>query len=68
MGAQAGTNNTGELTAICEALEWLARWENTGRDAVIYYDSVYAAKIASGEFRANANRQLAATARRLMGE
>eukprot|EP00969_Alexandrium_andersonii_P292418 12924486-Alexandrium_andersonii.AAC.1 len=24
LGALCGTNNTGELTAICEALEWLA--------------------------------------------
>lgn len=61
LGAEVGSNNTGELCAIGEALIWL-RDEAPGpptRPAVIFYDSKYAAKIATGDFHAKKNIPLA---------
>ena len=45
--AEYGSNNTGELTAICEGLLWTNTQENANPIA-IYYDSKYAAKITTG--------------------
>ena len=42
VGATRGTNQTGELTAVVQALLWL-RDNAAGRAAVIAVDSVYAA-------------------------
>ena len=66
LGAEQGSNNTGELTAICEGLKWLLEQENTETPAAIYYDSKYAAKIATGEYKAESNKYLAAKARTLL--
>lgn len=67
-GAEVGSNNTGELTAIYEALTWLEHDTDTKRGqgevampAVIKYDSQYAAHIATGEWKATKNQRLAAT-------
>ena len=47
-----GSNSTGELTAIAEAILWLTEFENISRPTVIFADSKYAWKMAEGEFRA----------------
>lgn len=56
LGAENGSNNTGELTAICEGLKWLLEQEDTNTPAAIYYDSKYAAKITRGEYNAETNK------------
>ena len=66
LGAENGSNNTGELTAICEGLKWLIEQEGTNTPAAIYYDSKYAAKITTGEYKAETNKYLAAKARTLL--
>ena len=55
LGAEFGSNNTGELSAICEALRWLTEHEPTSRPAVIIYDSEYAANQAQGFHKAHKN-------------
>jgi ribonuclease HI len=65
LGAEYGSNNTGEISAICEALKWLSN-EHSTRNAAIYYDSKYAAKVTTGEYMANNNKLLVATARQLL--
>jgi len=66
LGAEVGSNNTGELSGICEALLWLIHYEPSSRSAAIFYDSKYAAKITTGEYRAEKNKSLAAKARSLL--
>ena len=66
LGTEKATNNTGELTAICEGLLWLKDYEKTNKPAAFYYDSKYAAKITTGEYRPKDNKHLAATARTLL--
>ena len=64
IGAQRATNNTAELTAIARALEYIIE-DKSGRPAVIRYDSMYAGNIATGTWRARANRALAQRIRAL---
>ena len=66
LGAEVGSNNTGELSAVCEALRWLTEHEPTAQPAVICYDSVYAANIAQGIFRAHKNVALAQRSHELL--
>jgi ribonuclease HI len=67
MGAEVGSNNTGELSAIAYALRWLLM--NDGEHVVeICTDSTYAGNIASGAWRAKANKKLAATVQELWKE
>lgn len=47
-GAEVGSNNVGEMTAMLAALQWLLSVDLTKRDAIIHYDSVYAASHARG--------------------
>ena len=64
-GAEKATNNTGELTAVLEALEWA---EGAGVKAlVIRYDSEYAACMTKGEWRAKANKELVGQCRAALG-
>ena len=61
LGAQQSSNNTGELTAIAEALTWL-RDEAPGptnTPAEIAYDSHYAANLTMGTTEPHANHDLA---------
>ena len=76
-GATKGTNNTGELCGIGQGLMWLrdvaANAELSAPSivdapAVILYDSSYAANIATGRWKANANEALVAWVRRLLAE
>lgn len=68
LGAEVGSNNTGELSGICEALLWLRDWEHSFQPATICYDSVYAAKTTTKEFNANKNKQLVKSAQTLFEE
>lgn len=66
LGAEFGSNNTGELSAVCEALRWLLEHERTGRAAVICYDSEYAANQAQGFHKAHKNVALSQKSRDLL--
>ena len=67
LGAEVGSNNTAELSAIAHALRWLLG-ESKIETAVIRGDSNYALNIASGLWRAKANRDLARRIRDLWDE
>ena len=58
LGAEHGSNNTGELQAIGEALLWLRDHESTNKDATILSDSMYAMKTIKGEWQARKNVRL----------
>merc|ERR1712032_1726155 len=68
VGAEVGSNNTGELSAVCEALLWLRDFETGNRPSVICYDSTYAAHITTGRFNAQKNIALARQAQALYRE
>ena len=55
LGAEVGSNNTGELSAVCEALRWLTEHDTSSRPAVICFDSMYAANQAQGIHKAHKN-------------
>ena len=67
LGAEVGSNNTGELSAMAHALRWLLIEDSTDR-VTIRGDSQYALNIAVGEWRAKANRELAARVQALWNE
>ncbi|MAK04851.1 MAG: hypothetical protein CMA03_03060 [Euryarchaeota archaeon] len=66
-GAEVGSNNTGELSAIAHALRWILI--NTENEIVeICTDSTYAGNIASGKWKAKANKELSANVQNLWNE
>jgi len=67
MGAQVCSNNTGELSAICHALRWLAD-DASSQPAVICYDSEYASNQAQGLHKAHKNVLLSKKSRELLAE
>jgi len=76
-GAEKGTNNTGELIGIGQALMWLrdvaAKAELSAPSivetaAVMLYDSAYAANMATGRWKASSNVALVAWVRKLLAE
>lgn len=58
LGAEVGSNNTAELSAIAHALRWILS-ESEVESATIRGDSNYALNIASGMWKAKANQALA---------
>ncbi len=56
-GAEVGSNNTGELTAILKALQYIES-QGPERDYVIFGDSMYAGKMAMSEWKAKENLKL----------
>lgn len=58
LGAEVGSNNTAELSAIAHALRWVIL-EKGIEAAIVRSDSTYALNIASGTWEAKANRELA---------
>lgn len=62
LGATVGSNNTAELTAIAHAARWTLT-QPEGGALVVRGDSQYALNIASGEWRAKANQDLAEVVR-----
>jgi len=69
LGALGGSNNTGELSAMGEALLWL-RDEAPDKcaPAVLHYDSEYAANIVLGRNKAHKNVELASKLQELCTE
>ena len=67
LGAGVGSNNTAELTAIAHAARWVLTHPKGGV-VIIRGDSQYALNIASGEWRAKANRDLAESVKGLWKE
>ena len=58
IGAEVGSNNTAELSGLFAALRWILTEEQD--DSIrIRLDSQYAGNIATGAWRAKANRELA---------
>jgi ribonuclease HI len=56
IGAEIGSNNTAELSAVYNALEWI---KSSGATSVtVYSDSQYALNMAFGDWRASTNKQL----------
>lgn len=66
-GAEVGSNNTGELSAIAHALRWILI-NCTNETVEICTDSTYAGNIASGKWKAKANKLLAAKVQYLWNE
>lgn len=56
-GAEHGSNNTAELTAMIEALHWLM--SSSVASATLFYDSKYAANIMTKVYNAQKNKELA---------
>jgi len=67
LGAEVGSNNTAELSAIAHALRWLLT-ESIIDVATIKADSKYALNIACGSWKAKANQELARRVGRLWDE
>ena len=68
MGATRGTNNTGELCGIGQALLWLRDVERTGAAVALLYDSMYAANQAQGLDQCNDNHELVHRVQTLLAE
>lgn len=67
IGAEVGSNNTAELSGFAAALRWLLV-EGGDEEAVIRADSTYAGNLASGRWKAKANRELVAHVQALWDE
>ena len=67
LGAEVGSNNTAELSAIAHAMRWMLT-EGGDQGVVIRGDSQNALRISSGEWRAKANKALADSAGSLWSE
>ena len=66
-GADKETNNTAEITALCELFQWLIRMRNLlGKKITAIYDSTYAAMVVRKFWRPRTNIGLILTARRLL--
>jgi ribonuclease HI len=63
-GAERGTNNTGELIGIGQALLWLRDIDTT----VMLYDSGYAANMTDGRWQPNSNQLLVQWTRGLLAQ
>ena len=70
LGAREKTNNTGELSAIGEAMLWLAQEapDEGGLPVMLRYDSEYAANIALGRYDPQTNEELAREVKRTVTE
>ena len=64
VGAEAHTNNTGEMSAMANMLRMLLS-RNDRHDGVIYHDSEYTAQMARALWTPNSNKALARTLREL---
>nr|AIF06441.1 hypothetical protein [uncultured marine group II/III euryarchaeote KM3_192_C12] len=67
LGAEVGSNNTAELSALAHALRWLLI-EGGDSSVAIYGDSEYALRIAQRIYRAKANKSLANRVQELWDE
>ncbi|MDP6640578.1 MAG: hypothetical protein QGH90_01840 [Candidatus Poseidoniaceae archaeon] len=67
IGAEIGSNNTGELSAFAHALRWILTNQSDG-EYTIRTDSTYAGNIADGTWKAKANLALVKRVRSLWNE
>ncbi len=67
LGAEVGSNNTAELSAVAHALRWLLT-ESGNSPVTVRGDSQYALEIAQGNWKAKANKNLAARVQALWNE
>ena len=58
LGAMRGTNNTGELVGVGEALLWLRDYDNNHDDVLIYVDSTYAPAVVEARWGYKSNHDL----------
>ena len=66
IGAERSTNNTAELSALAHALAWALKCDpNHTEPLLIRYDSIYAAKVMTGEWHPATNKVLARRVNRL---
>ena len=65
LGSERGTNNTGEVCAVIQALLYLAHSDNPA-PAAILFDSQYAARATQGATRAKKNIELIRCARKML--
>jgi ribonuclease HI len=68
LGATVGSNNTGELIGIAQALIWLRDVDAGQAQAAICFDSEYAARITQGIYRPKKNAELSRICQRLLKE
>ena len=66
LGATLGSNNTAELTALGQTVRFLLYGTNYRGPVTIHYDSVYAYKMATGQWRPRSNMQLIQTVQDLV--
>jgi ribonuclease HI len=66
LGAEGGSNNTGELSAICESLRWLLDHERSTRPVVLCTDSEYALNQVQALHKAHKNVALSGRSRELL--
>jgi ribonuclease HI len=68
-GATRGTNNTGEIIGIGQALMWLRDADEAiDIPAIMLFDSCYAANMVTGRWQPNANVALVEWARKLLAD
>ncbi len=67
LGAEIGSNNTAELSAVAQAMRWLLA-EGGSQAVVIRGDSQYALNLASAVWRGKKNRTLVLSTQALWGE
>ncbi len=68
LGALVGSNNTGELTALCEALLFFLERGIVNARIVVVFDSKWAANMIRGHWKPKTNRQLVRTAQTILGK
>jgi ribonuclease HI len=67
LGATRGTNNTGELQGVCEALLWLRDHDDDNTaDVYIYVDSKYAPAVVEARWGFSSNIALTLTAQAVL--
>ena len=67
LGAEIGSNNTAELTGFAEALRWVLV-QDDDIPIIIRTDSQYAGNLATGKWKAKANKKLVNSLQRLWNE
>jgi ribonuclease HI len=67
IGAEVGSNNTAELSAMIHALKWIIT-ECPETSITVRADSMYALRITDGTWKAKENKILAATANEIWNE
>ena len=69
IGAERGTNNTAELSALAHALSWALTCDpDHDEPLLIRYDSTYAANVMTGKWLPAANKKLALHVNKLWRE